>query len=163
VRLVVELYICKILHKRGIASDTAWHVNPTGKFVIGGPNRYAGLTGRKIIAVTYGGAALHAGGAFSVKDPRQSLTVWRPTPRTLGGWWLQLRAYRSDRCAESGCLVCIGYTCWVLHGVAIIASKHSYCAKHAMVLNDAECRVSPNARHDGYHATDKLAKVVTVN
>ena len=47
----------------------SWHVNPTGKFVIGGPDGDAGLTGRKIIVDTYGGAAPHGGGAFSGKDP----------------------------------------------------------------------------------------------
>jgi S-adenosylmethionine synthetase len=46
-----------------------WHVNPTGKFVVGGPDGDAGLTGRKIIVDTYGGAAPHGGGAFSGKDP----------------------------------------------------------------------------------------------
>ena len=49
--------------------ETIWHVNPTGKFVIGGPDGDAGLTGRKIIVDTYGGAAPHGGGAFSGKDP----------------------------------------------------------------------------------------------
>ena len=48
---------------------TVWHVNPTGKFVIGGPDGDCGLTGRKIIVDTYGGAAPHGGGAFSGKDP----------------------------------------------------------------------------------------------
>ena len=52
-----------------IADDTVWHVNPTGKFVIGGPDGDCGLTGRKIIVDTYGGAAPHGGGAFSGKDP----------------------------------------------------------------------------------------------
>ncbi|HWE21379.1 MAG TPA: methionine adenosyltransferase, partial [Hyphomicrobiaceae bacterium] len=52
-----------------IDSETVWHVNPTGKFVIGGPDGDAGLTGRKIIVDTYGGAAPHGGGAFSGKDP----------------------------------------------------------------------------------------------
>ena len=52
-----------------IDSDTVWHVNPTGKFVIGGPDGDCGLTGRKIIVDTYGGAARHGGGAFSGKDP----------------------------------------------------------------------------------------------
>ncbi|SFI95260.1 methionine adenosyltransferase [Albimonas pacifica] len=52
-----------------IAEDCVWHVNPTGKFVIGGPDGDAGLTGRKIIVDTYGGAAPHGGGAFSGKDP----------------------------------------------------------------------------------------------
>ena len=69
VRLVVEPYICETLPAGWITADTAWHVNPTGKFVIGGPDGDAGLTGRKIIVDTYGGAAPHGGGAFSGKDP----------------------------------------------------------------------------------------------
>ena len=52
-----------------ISKDTVWHVNPTGKFFIGGPDGDCGLTGRKIIVDTYGGAAPHGGGAFSGKDP----------------------------------------------------------------------------------------------
>ena len=52
-----------------MTNETAWHVNPTGKFVTGGPDGDTGLTGRKIIVDTYGGAALHGGGAFSGKDP----------------------------------------------------------------------------------------------
>ncbi len=55
--------------RAGSRSDTVWHVNPTGKFVIGGPDGDCGLTGRKIIVDTYGGAAPHGGGAFSGKDP----------------------------------------------------------------------------------------------
>jgi S-adenosylmethionine synthetase len=69
VRLVVEPYIRETLPEGWINADTAWHVNPTGKFVIGGPDGDAGLTGRKIIVDTYGGAAPHGGGAFSGKDP----------------------------------------------------------------------------------------------
>lgn len=69
VRLVVEPYIRETLPEGWISADTAWHVNPTGKFVIGGPDGDAGLTGRKIIVDTYGGAAPHGGGAFSGKDP----------------------------------------------------------------------------------------------
>ena len=69
VRAVVEPYILETLPDGWITADTAWHVNPTGKFVIGGPDGDAGLTGRKIIVDTYGGAAPHGGGAFSGKDP----------------------------------------------------------------------------------------------
>lgn len=69
VRDVVEPYIRDILPDSWITPKTAWHVNPTGKFVIGGPDGDAGLTGRKIIVDTYGGAAPHGGGAFSGKDP----------------------------------------------------------------------------------------------
>lgn len=69
VRELVEPYIRKTLPEGWISGDTEWHVNPTGKFVIGGPDGDAGLTGRKIIVDTYGGAAPHGGGAFSGKDP----------------------------------------------------------------------------------------------
>ena len=69
IRAIVEPYIFEVLPDGWIGPDTAWHVNPTGKFVIGGPDGDAGLTGRKIIVDTYGGAAPHGGGAFSGKDP----------------------------------------------------------------------------------------------
>ena len=68
-RGVVEPYIRVVLPVGWLSAVTAWHVNPTGKFVIGGPDGDAGLTGRKIIVDTYGGAAPHGGGAFSGKDP----------------------------------------------------------------------------------------------
>ncbi|WP_426231158.1 methionine adenosyltransferase [Pararhizobium sp. DWP3-4] len=68
VRSVVEPYIREALHDIDIADDCNWYINPTGKFVIGGPDGDAGLTGRKIIVDTYGGAAPHGGGAFSGKD-----------------------------------------------------------------------------------------------
>ncbi|HHB81222.1 MAG TPA: methionine adenosyltransferase [Aliiroseovarius sp.] len=69
VRDVVEPYIREVLPAGWLNERTEWHVNPTGKFVIGGPDGDAGLTGRKIIVDTYGGAAPHGGGAFSGKDP----------------------------------------------------------------------------------------------
>ncbi|MGY6249976.1 methionine adenosyltransferase [Bosea thiooxidans] len=69
VRKIVEPYIRQALPEGWISKDTVWHINPTGKFVIGGPDGDAGLTGRKIIVDTYGGAAPHGGGAFSGKDP----------------------------------------------------------------------------------------------
>jgi S-adenosylmethionine synthetase len=68
VRSVVEPYVREALGDLKIADDCKWYVNPTGKFVIGGPDGDAGLTGRKIIVDTYGGAAPHGGGAFSGKD-----------------------------------------------------------------------------------------------
>ncbi|MEM6618472.1 MAG: methionine adenosyltransferase [Pseudomonadota bacterium] len=69
VRAVVEPHIRATLPEGWIDAETEWHVNPTGAFVIGGPDGDAGLTGRKIIVDTYGGAAPHGGGAFSGKDP----------------------------------------------------------------------------------------------
>ncbi|MBB3997802.1 methionine adenosyltransferase [Aureimonas pseudogalii] len=69
VRRIVEPFVREAAGELPIAESCVWHVNPTGKFVIGGPDGDAGLTGRKIIVDTYGGAAPHGGGAFSGKDP----------------------------------------------------------------------------------------------
>jgi len=69
IRAIVEPYIREVLPDGWIDETTEWWVNPTGTFVIGGPDGDAGLTGRKIIVDTYGGAAPHGGGAFSGKDP----------------------------------------------------------------------------------------------
>jgi len=69
IRDIIEPYVRKTLPPGWISKDTVWHVNPTGKFFIGGPDGDCGLTGRKIIVDTYGGAAPHGGGAFSGKDP----------------------------------------------------------------------------------------------
>ncbi len=69
IRSLAEPYIRAALPEGWITNATVWHVNPTGKFFIGGPDGDAGLTGRKIIVDTYGGAAPHGGGAFSGKDP----------------------------------------------------------------------------------------------
>src|ERR1700759_415120 len=69
IKAIIEPYVRQALPKDWITKQTVWHVNPTGKFVIGGPDGDTGLTGRKIIVDTYGGAAPHGGGAFSGKDP----------------------------------------------------------------------------------------------
>ena len=69
IREIVAPYIREVLPEGWLTDATEWHVNPTGTFVIGGPDGDAGLTGRKIIVDTYGGAAPHGGGAFSGKDP----------------------------------------------------------------------------------------------
>ncbi|MHC9234717.1 methionine adenosyltransferase [Pseudooceanicola sp. 502str34] len=69
IRAIVEPYIREVVPEEWLTKNTEWWINPTGKFVIGGPDGDAGLTGRKIIVDTYGGAAPHGGGAFSGKDP----------------------------------------------------------------------------------------------
>ena len=69
VKAIIEPYVHQALPAGWITPATVWHVNPTGAFVIGGPDGDSGLTGRKIIVDTYGGAAPHGGGAFSGKDP----------------------------------------------------------------------------------------------
>ncbi len=69
VSALVRPYVTAALPQGWITPNTVWHINPTGKFFIGGPDGDCGLTGRKIIVDTYGGAAPHGGGAFSGKDP----------------------------------------------------------------------------------------------
>ena len=69
VEALVRPYITEALPDGWISNETEFHINPTGRFVIGGPEGDTGLTGRKIIVDTYGGAAPHGGGAFSGKDP----------------------------------------------------------------------------------------------
>lgn len=66
---VIEEVIKAVIPKALLDDDVKYHINPTGKFVIGGPQGDAGLTGRKIIVDTYGGSCPHGGGAFSGKDP----------------------------------------------------------------------------------------------
>ena len=69
VAAIVKPVVAEVLPQGFITNETVWHINPTGIFEIGGPDGDAGLTGRKIIVDTYGGAAPHGGGAFSGKDP----------------------------------------------------------------------------------------------
>ena len=69
VREIVRPHVINVLPKGWMCAEEDFYVNPTGRFVIGGPDGDAGLTGRKIIVDTYGGAAPHGGGAFSGKDP----------------------------------------------------------------------------------------------
>ena len=69
VREIVRPYVAAVLPEGWMCAEHEFYVNPTGNFVIGGPDGDAGLTGRKIIVDTYGGAAPHGGGAFSGKDP----------------------------------------------------------------------------------------------
>jgi S-adenosylmethionine synthetase len=69
VREIVRPHVVNVLPKDWMCPEQEFYVNPTGRFVIGGPDGDCGLTGRKIIVDTYGGAAPHGGGAFSGKDP----------------------------------------------------------------------------------------------
>ena len=66
---VLEKVISPVIPESMVDSDTKYHINPTGRFVVGGPHGDTGLTGRKIIVDTYGGMGRHGGGAFSGKDP----------------------------------------------------------------------------------------------
>ena len=96
VRQIVAPYIRQALPAGMLSDETIWHVNPTGAFVIGGPDGDCGLTGRKIIVDTYGGAAPHGGGAFSGKDPtkvdRSAAYAARYLPKNI------VAADLADRC-----------------------------------------------------------------
>lgn len=69
VREIVRPHVVNCLPEGWMCDEAQFYVNPTGRFVVGGPDGDCGLTGRKIIVDTYGGAAPHGGGAFSGKDP----------------------------------------------------------------------------------------------
>ncbi len=93
---IIMPYVRDVTPDGWITDDTVWHINPTGKFFIGGPDGDCGLTGRKIIVDTYGGAAPHGGGAFSGKDPtkvdRSAAYVTRYLAKNIVG------AELADRC-----------------------------------------------------------------
>jgi S-adenosylmethionine synthetase len=118
VRVIVEPYVRKALPDGWISGETVWHVNPTGKFVIGGPDGDCGLTGRKIIVDTYGGAAPHGGGAFSGKDPtkvdRSAAYAARYLAKNV------VAAGLSDRCT-----IQLSYAIGVARPLSIYADLHA--------------------------------------
>ena len=117
VRELVEPYIREVLPAEWLTDQTIWYVNPTGKFVIGGPDGDAGLTGRKIIVDTYGGAAPHGGGAFSGKDPtkvdRSAAYAARYLAKNV------VAAGLADRCT-----IQIAYAIGVAEPVSLYADTH---------------------------------------
>ncbi len=117
VRAVVEPYIRRSVSDLQIADDCVWHVNPTGKFVIGGPDGDAGLTGRKIIVDTYGGAAPHGGGAFSGKDTtkvdRSAAYASRYLAKNV------VAADMADRCT-----IQLAYAIGVAHPLSVYVDLH---------------------------------------
>jgi S-adenosylmethionine synthetase len=117
IRAIVEPYIREVLPEGWIDAETVWHVNPTGKFVIGGPDGDAGLTGRKIIVDTYGGAAPHGGGAFSGKDPtkvdRSAAYAARYLAKNV------VAAGLAERCT-----IQLSYAIGVSHPLSIYADLH---------------------------------------
>ncbi|MEM8959452.1 MAG: methionine adenosyltransferase [Pseudomonadota bacterium] len=117
IRSIVEPYIREVLPEGWITPATEWHVNPTGTFVIGGPDGDAGLTGRKIIVDTYGGAAPHGGGAFSGKDPtkvdRSAAYAARYLAKNVVAAGLASR-----------CTIQLSYAIGVAHPLSIYADTH---------------------------------------
>jgi S-adenosylmethionine synthetase len=89
VTILIPRIIAKTQHPLIYSMTITYHINPTGKFVIGGPHGDTGLTGRKIIVDTYGGKGAHGGGAFSGKDPSKVDSAAYAT-RHIAKTWLLL-------------------------------------------------------------------------
>jgi len=135
IRKIFEPYIREALPDGWITPATVWHVNPTGQFLIGGPDGDSGLTGRKIIVDTYGGAAPHGGGAFSGKDPtkvdRSAAYAARYLAKNV------VAAGFADRCT-----IQLSYAIGVAEPLSIYADLHGKghvdAAKLERVLADKE-------------------------
>jgi S-adenosylmethionine synthetase len=120
VKTIVMPFIQKALPGEWLSNETKYHINPTGKFVIGGPDGDTGLTGRKIIVDTYGGAAPHGGGAFSGKDPTK-------VDRSAA----YITRYLAKNIVSSGiadkCLLQIAYAIGVAEPISIYANTYGTC------------------------------------
>lgn len=134
VRKVVEPYIREAMGDLKIADECVWYINPTGKFVIGGPDGDAGLTGRKIIVDTYGGAAPHGGGAFSGKDTtkvdRSAAYAARYLAKNV------VAAKLADRCT-----IQISYAIGVAQPLSIFVDTHGTGQVEDSVIEEAVSKV----------------------
>ena len=117
----VKGVVTDILPEGWVSDDTEWHINPTGAFEIGGPDGDAGLTGRKIIVDTYGGAAPHGGGAFSGKDPtkvdRSAAYITRYLAKNIVAAGLATR-----------CTIQLSYAIGVSKPLSLYVDTHGTCA-----------------------------------
>ena len=114
---VIEEVIRKIIPAEMMDDETIFHINPTGKFVIGGPQGDAGLTGRKIIVDTYGGSCPHGGGAFSGKDPTK---VDRSA--AYAARWVAKNLVASGACERA--TIQVAYAIGVVQPVSIMVDTH---------------------------------------
>lgn len=130
VRSVVEPYIREALGDLPISPDCAWHVNPTGAFVIGGPDGDAGLTGRKIVVDTYGGAAPHGGGAFSGKD-----TTKVDRSAAYASRYLAKNVVAAK--LASKCTIQLSYAIGVAQPLSVYVDTHGTGKVHESVLETA--------------------------
>ncbi|QFR50031.1 methionine adenosyltransferase [Sulfurimonas lithotrophica] len=114
---MIEEVIKKVIPADMISENTIYHINPTGKFVIGGPQGDAGLTGRKIIVDTYGGSCPHGGGAFSGKDPTK---VDRSA--AYAARWVAKNLVASGACDKA--TLQVAYAIGVVQPVSIMVDTH---------------------------------------
>ncbi|SDW55207.1 methionine adenosyltransferase [Roseicitreum antarcticum] len=133
IRAIVEPYIREVLPAGWLTEATEWWVNPTGTFVIGGPDGDAGLTGRKIIVDTYGGSAPHGGGAFSGKDPtkvdRSAAYAARYLAKNV------VAAGMAERCT-----IQLSYAIGVAKPLSIYADTHGTGQVHESAIERAVAR-----------------------
>ena len=114
---VINEVIKAVIPADMISEETVFHINPTGKFVIGGPQGDAGLTGRKIIVDTYGGSCPHGGGAFSGKDPTK---VDRSA--AYAARWVAKNLVAADVCDKA--TIQVAYAIGVVQPVSIMVDTH---------------------------------------
>merc|ERR1719350_1051288 len=116
-RDLMEQVIRVVVPAKYLTKDTIYHLNPSGRFVIGGPHGDAGLTGRKIIVDTYGGWGAHGGGAFSGKDPSK---VDRSA--AYAARWVAKSLVADDYCAR--CLVQLSYAIGLAHPLSVYVDSY---------------------------------------
>ena len=121
VRAIVRPHVVEALPDGWMCGEDKFYVNPTGRFVIGGPDGDAGLTGRKIVVDTYGGAAPHGGGAFSGKDPTK---VDRSA--AYAARYLAKNVVAAD--LASRCTIQLAYAIGVAHPLAVYVDTHGTSA-----------------------------------
>ena len=121
VRAIVRPHVVEVLPDGWMCGEDEFYVNPTGRFVIGGPDGDAGLTGRKIVVDTYGGAAPHGGGAFSGKDPTK---VDRSA--AYAARYLAKNVVAAD--LASRCTIQLAYAIGVAHPLAVYVDTHGTSA-----------------------------------
>jgi S-adenosylmethionine synthetase len=114
---IINEVIKKVIPQEFLSDETIYHINPTGKFVIGGPQGDAGLTGRKIIVDTYGGSCPHGGGAFSGKDPTK---VDRSA--AYAARWVAKNLVASGACDKA--TIQVAYAIGVAKPVSVMVDTH---------------------------------------
>merc|ERR1719164_205657 len=140
---LLEHVIKYVVPSKYLTKDTLYHLNPSGRFVIGGPHGDAGLTGRKIIVDTYGGWGAHGGGAFSGKDPSK---VDRSA--AYAARWIAKSLVAGKLCHR--CLVQVSYAIGIADPLSVFVDSYGSCAKgytdqHLIEIVKANFNLKPGA------------------